>query len=230
VALVTAAVAALIIVVAINRYRHNVNTSNSQTSVLVANGLIQKGSSFASIASAGLYAPSKVIEKRITPGAITDASALAGKVAVTNILPGQQLTAADFAVSSGVATELAANQRAIAIALDSSHGLSGIVQAGDHVDVYAGFTTGAGSQVRLLVPDVLVLSSSTSGGGIGSSSSGNIVLAVDDNQAAQVAYASDNGKIWLTLRPGNAKNPAQTVASLASILASSPSAIKPGKP
>lgn len=222
VALVCAAIAAAIIVVAINRYRDSVNTSNAQVSVLVANGLIQRGTSGTALAASGLYTPTTMIEKHITPGAISDAAELQGKVAVSDILPGQQLTLADFGPATGFSAQLPSNERAISIPLDSSHGLSGVVQTGDRVDVYAGFNVASagatGPQLRLLIPNVLVLSSSAGTGGSG----GNVLLAVNDNQAAEVAYASDNGKIWLILRPPNGQNPTQTVATIQSILLGTP--------
>lgn len=222
VALVCAAVAAAIIVVAINRYRDSVNTSNAQVSVLVANALIQKGTSGAALAASGGYTATRMIERHVTPGAISDAAVLEGKVAVSEILPGQQLTLSDFAIGTGFATQLASNERAISIPLDSSHGLTGVVQTGDRVDVYAGFNAaGAGAigpQLRLLIPNVLVLNSSVGSGSAG----GNVLLAVNDNEAAEVAYASDNGKIWLMLRPANGQNPTQTVATIQSILLGRP--------
>ena len=223
VALTATLVAVGILVLAINRYRSSVSTSNAQTTVLVARGLIQKGTSGAALAAEHLYGSTQIIEKHLTPAAITDASSLEGKVAVTNIVPGQQLTAYDFAPSAGAATALAVNQRAIAIPLDSSHGLSGVVAPGDHVDVYVGFAAPGGTQlVRLLVPNVLVLSASGGSSGVAGSSNGNVLLAINTNQTAEVAYASDNGKIWLVLRPGNAANPSQTTATLQSILAGQP--------
>lgn len=224
IALACAGVAAVILVVAINGYRNSVNGSATPATVLVANGLIQKGTSGNAIAAGQLYTPTKFTEKNVSTGAITDAATLRGKVAVSDILPGQQLTLADFGAATGTSAQLAANERAISVPLDSSHGLSGVIQTGDRVDVYAGFNVqtqagGSGPVMRLLLPDVLVLQASGGGGGsVGGGGSNNVVLAVNDNQAAQLAYASDNGKVWLMLRPGNAQNPTQTVATLESIL------------
>jgi pilus assembly protein CpaB len=215
VALVCAVAAAVIIAVAINSYRNSVNTSVAQSTVLVSNGLIQKGTSGAAIAASGLYTPTRMVEKNVSVGAITDAAALQGKVAVTDVLPGQQLTLADFAIGTGIATQLASNQRALSIPLDSSHGLGGVVQTGDRVDVYVGVNAGAGPQIRLLLPDILVLSAPAAGGG-------NTVLAVNANDAAELAYAADNGRIWLVLRPGNAQNATQTVATIQSLLLGQP--------
>jgi Flp pilus assembly protein CpaB len=230
VALATAAIAAALIIVAINHYRNSVRAANTPTTVLVANHLIEKGTSGVELATAGLYSPIKVTQKHLATGAIANAAALAGKVAVTNILPGQQLTLADFAPASGLATQLAADQRAISVALDPSHGLGGILTAGDHVDVYADFTGPGGPQLRLLVSDVLVLGTTAPGGGIASSGTGNVVLAINDNQAAEVAFAADNGKIWLLLRPGNAQDATRTVATLQSILAGRPASGSGGRP
>jgi pilus assembly protein CpaB len=225
VAIACAAAAAVILIIAINQYRSSVNNSNAQDTVLVANSVIQKGTSGAEIAASQTYTPTKVTSKSLTTGAISDAALLQGKVAAVDILPGQQLTEADFTVAGGLATTLAANQRAISIPLDASHGLSGIVESGDHVDVYVGINqAGSGPILKLLLPNVLVLESATTSGN--NSSGGNVVLAVNDNQAANVAYASDNGKIWLVLRPGNASNPTFTTASLQSILLGQP-AVKP---
>lgn len=224
VALVACVVAAGIILLALNRYRQSVDAANAQQTVLVASSFIQKGTSGASLAAEGMYSPTKVVQKKLTPGALTDAATLNGSVAVTNILPGQQLTAADFAPRAGLASQLASAQRALAIPLDSSHGLTGVVQGGDHVDIYSEVNAAAGgTQVRLLISNVLVLQESgVSANGAVAGNNGNVVVAINTNQAAELAYASDNGKIWLVLRPGNAKNPTQTTANLGTILTSPP--------
>lgn len=226
---VCAIVAALVLVFAINRYRQTVTSSNKQDTVLVASGLIQKGTSGTAIATSQLYSPTSIVEKHLSVGAISDAATLRGKVAVTDILPGQQLTAADFAVGSGVANQLASNERAVEVQLDASHGLGGVLRAGDRVDVYGGFNVqqsgtgaaGGGPLMRLLVPGVLVLQSSGTGGNVGGGNT-NVLLAVNENQAPAVAFAADNGKIWLALRPGNSQNPSAVPTTLGAILAGIP--------
>ena len=233
VALACAVAAAAILVFAINQYRSSVNSASTQDTVLVANGLIQKGTSGAEITSGQLFTPTKLTSKSVTTGAIADAAVLQGKVAAADILPGQQLTAADFTLGTGVANQLAANQRAISVPLDSSHGLSGVLASGERVDLYVGFNVAgqngvSGPVLRLLVPNVLVLESNSAGNN--NANGGNVVLAVNANQAAAVAYASDNGKIWLLLRPGNAQNPATTTATLQSILLGQPQISSGGKP
>ena len=61
-------------------------------------------------------------------------------VTTHDLVRGQQLTTADFAKPSDpVMSKLGAGDRAMTIPLDSAHGMIGNVQAGDHVDVLAGF-------------------------------------------------------------------------------------------
>jgi Flp pilus assembly protein CpaB len=197
-----------------SRYRHNVNAENNPVTVFVASGLIQKGTSGDAIAGGQLFKPTTIASKQLSTGAIADASQLHGKVAVSDILPGQQLTAADFTASGGLPSQLAANQRAMTIGVDSSHGMVGEVHDGDHVDVYGDLESGSRSQpfVRLLIANAPVLKAAADGGGsgLGASSSpnrqNNVTLKVNDDQAAILAFASDNGKVWLVLRPANASS------------------------
>jgi Flp pilus assembly protein CpaB len=103
------------------------------------------------------------------------------------------------------------------------------LQTGDRVDVYGGFSssgTGSASPVlRLLVPGALVLKApaAAGGGGLagGGSSVSNVVLEIDQSLAPALAFAADNGKVWLVLRPANATNPTQTLTNLTSILGTS---------
>jgi Flp pilus assembly protein CpaB len=207
--------AAVVLLIALSQYKQSVSLANRQETVLVATGSIQKGTSGDLIAQQQLYKPTPVLVKTLAVGALTNAAALQGQVAVQNILPGQQLTAADFAAStSGVVGQLSPGQRALSIALDSEHGLVGELQAGDHVDVYGDFSasgnsgSGSGAVVKLLIPNALVLKTPTTGSGVsGSGGSGAVVLAVNDTQVGPLAFAAENGKVWLALRPGAASTP-----------------------
>ena len=52
--------------------------------------------------------------------------------------------------------------------------------------------------------DITVLSvpaESKAGFGAGAATTSDVTLRVDDKQAAQLAFASDNGKLWIVLRP-----------------------------
>lgn len=226
VAALCAIIAGGIVLIAINRYRHSVTASNAQSTVLVAKELIQKGTSGDAVAAQQLASPTSIIQKQISTGAIADAATLRGKVAARDILPGEQLSAADFVGSSGITAELAPNQRAMSVSLDQAHGMTGILQAGDHVDVYGGFNVDQGTAkprpvMRLLIPNVQVLQAANAGGGIGGGGggqNGNVVLRVNDSQASMIAFTQENGKVWLVLRPGTASSTPPTFQDLGSVL------------
>ena len=204
VATVCALVAAGILIVAMQGYRHNIDTEGNPETVLVATGLIQKGTSGDAITTGQQFKPTSIATKQVSSGAIADTAQLHGKVATADIYPGQQLTAAGFTTGGGLAAELAPSQRAITITVDAAHGMVGLIHDGDHVDVYASLTAEGARGVkveRLLMSDIPVLKAGAStGGGLG------VTLKVDDSQAGALSYAagSEPGNVRLVLRPANA--------------------------
>lgn len=211
-AITTAVVAALIAGVLLFAFVQSQQKGGSGTTgntpVFVASGYIPAGTPVSVIASAQLLSRTTVPSNHVVVGAISDPSVLHGEVAATNIYPGQQLTAADFTTKTvTITSQLTGANRAIAIPVDAAHGMLGYVQAGDRVDVLndsGGGRAGAGG-VSVLATNVLVLSAPGGGGGSsiagGGSSGGNIILEVSAKQAPAFAFAADNGKIWITLRP-----------------------------
>jgi Flp pilus assembly protein CpaB len=218
-----AVIAGALIVVYVNRYRNSVRAEGTPVTVLVASSAIAKGTSGQTVASQQLFTVTTVRQSQLLNGAISDPSNLIGKAASRDIYRGQQLTAADFSASAtAIPSTLTGHQRAITIPLDPAHGLTGQLQAGEHVDVYAGFnvvgvgTNGvpqAGGQstqaLKLIMQDIDVLGVSKPNGGLGAAGGANVTLNVNAAQAAQLAFTSDNGKIWLTLRPSAGARPSQ---------------------
>jgi Flp pilus assembly protein CpaB len=228
-AVVTAVLAGLIIMVFLNQYRESVNKDGVPTPVLVASKLIEQGASGDSIGAAGLYKVQDVPRDELKTGAVTDAGKLRGKVAVEDILPGQQLTATDFKPAGhGIVTKLGADQRGIKVSLDAAHGLIGDVQRGDHVDVLSGFMVDTATgrprpMLRTLMQNLLVLDApvgvKASGGRSGSSRPREVTLRVTNKQAPKLAFAADNGKVWLVLRPQNGSDSVeQSLVTLESLL------------
>jgi pilus assembly protein CpaB len=205
VASIAAILAGILLFAFVQRYRTNQNASAATTPVFVAKSLIPQGSSADLIASEQLLQRTTLRGSQVQAGAIADPAVLHGQVAAVNIYPGQQVTASDFAITGTIASQLTATQRALSVPIDSSHGLIGFVHTGDHVDVLASYTGGAGTShgsVTTLLQNVLVLSApGGTGGGLGGSGNSNITLRVSDHDAPNLAYAADNGKVWIVLRP-----------------------------
>jgi Flp pilus assembly protein CpaB len=203
-----AVLAAILLIVYLNRYRSSLNSSNATATVLVAKKLIQKGAPGDIVASNRQFQVADIARRDLKAGAITDPGSLAGLVAAHDIYPGQQFTVSDFQVApaGSLQTRLTGKQRAIAIPFDGAHGLSGGISDGDHVDVYVGITVvgTAGSQpaLKLLMQNALVLRTAATG-----APSGTVVLRGTGRQTAELAWAADNGRLWLVLRPASGAKP-----------------------
>jgi Flp pilus assembly protein CpaB len=205
-----ALVAVGILLLAMSQYKQTITGSTKQSTVLVSTAEIQPGLSASVIASRQLYKVVPVLENQVAPGAITNAGSIVGKVTASTILPGEQLTAADFSTPTGATAVLTPTERAVEVTLDTAHGLGGFLQTGDYVDVYGSVQDGCGC-VTLLDADAVVLDAPTA-------ASGSVLLGVSDQLSPRVMWVFDNGKVWLELRGPNAVNPAPTITRLPQIL------------
>lgn len=206
-----ALMAAFVLLLYLNQYRSSVNADSEPVTVLVAKTLIEKGMPGDIVGVKRLFQSDEAPKSQVKEGAITDPSTLRGRVAVEDIYPGQQLTVGDFgATTDAIGAKLAGKSRAIAVPLDSARGMVGKVEPGDRVDVLAGFNIlsgGAGAQgrpvVKVIMQNALVLDApSDTAAGVGTANqTANVVLRVNRDQATEIAWAVDNGKIWIVLRP-----------------------------
>jgi Flp pilus assembly protein CpaB len=230
IAAAAAALAGIVLLAFASQYKRHVQGGTVEHSVLVANRLIPKGTSGAVVVGGTMFKATTVQADNVESGALSSAAALSGKVATQDVYPGQQITAADFASDADpLRGQLRGDQRAITVALDSAHGLVGEVRAGDAVDVLAGFnaassSTGRGRpQLRTLIEDVRVLKAPSSAKRGGTNDTQDLTVRVTAEQAAQLAFAADNGKVWFVLRPpAGAKDTAPSSITLDSLLAGAP--------
>jgi len=188
--------AAILLVVYLDRYRARVSGENAPTPVLVAKQLIPTGTPGSIVATKSMYAPTTLPKKEVEVGAISDPSYLAGRAAATEIFPGQQITATDFAASdtTAVDSQLTGTERAFAMSIDAVHGVSSQVMPGDHVDVYMS----VGDSLRLFRPNVEVITTPTFPGPAGG---GNLILRIDTKDAATWLFVADNAQLIFVLRP-----------------------------
>ena len=212
-ALLIAMLAGASILLYLNSYRDSLKSQGALVTVLVAKQTIPKGTSGSTVAAKDFYTVTTIKESQLLEGAISDPATLRNKVASREIFEGAQLTAVDFAsAGDSLVAELTDRQRIVSVPLDSAHGLIDAIEVGNRVDVYAGMNVvwvgpdgkpNNGGQttpvVRLIVSDVPVLAigeKKRSGSG-----TTNVSLRVDDRTAAKIAFASDNGRVWLAGRP-----------------------------
>jgi Flp pilus assembly protein CpaB len=213
-AMLIALIAGASILLYLNSYRDSLKTESAVVTVLVAKRNIPKGTAGSVVAAKDFYTVTTIRESQLLEGAMSDPATLRGRVATREIFEGAQLTAADFgAAGDSLAAQLTDRQRVVTVPFDSAHGLIDGIEAGNRVDVYAGFKVvpigidgrpleggQARPVLRLVLSDVPILALGEKGKGAGSSKT-NVSLGVDDLEAAQIAFASDNGQLWLALRP-----------------------------
>jgi Flp pilus assembly protein CpaB len=208
--LVAAALAAAVFVLYLHRYRASLTAASEPMTVLVAKGLIERGTPGTVIATQDLFQVTTTPRGELKDGAITDPDLLRGRVAADDIYPGAQLTTAQFTAGATdtVSARVVQYERGIAVPVDEAHGMIGKVQEGDHVDVIAGFIIDGddGKQhpvTRLLVQDVLVLEApaESKAGFAAGTQKQSLVLRLTDEESTQTAFASEYGKIWIIVRP-----------------------------
>jgi Flp pilus assembly protein CpaB len=195
-----AALAAIVVFVYLHNYRNSINSAAAPATVLVAKNLIQKGTPGNIIGQTHEFQVASIPRRELQLGALSDPAALNGRIAAADIYPGQQLTSNDFLLTSPSAlqNQITGTDRAINVTMDAERGMVGSVSAGDRIDIFAGLNVAGasgGTVIKLLLANVLVLRAPISGG--------IYTLRVPENQAAWLAYAADNGRLWFVLRPPN---------------------------
>jgi pilus assembly protein CpaB len=173
---------------------------------------IPQGETVEAAQAAGKIETSTVSQKDLLPDALTGTEPIAGKVAITNIYPGEQLISSKFG-ATGVATGLTIPKGKIAISVNLSDPsrVAGFVNPGDKVAIFMNGSGGGGTFSRLLLPNVQVIGagtttmvSTTTTDTTGAQTTDQLpktllTLAVSQSEAERVMFASGNGDLALGL-------------------------------
>jgi pilus assembly protein CpaB len=193
------------------------------------------------IEAAQRYAMSPVVvaKRDLAAGERLDPDALAVRPMPTAYLPGDSVAAQDAAtllgrqlsshLKRGEALQLSTLQpllmtlsrtlppgvRALTVAVDDLNAHSGLLRAGDSVDIYLVERDGARSRIGLLQENLHVLAtgsrtatSSFPEGGTASRDFGAVTLQVDDSQAQRLVLARQAGELSFVLRAVGDVSPA----------------------
>jgi pilus assembly protein CpaB len=147
----------------------------------------------------------------VDPGAYASLNQVVGDVALADIPAGAALTSSNVARASMMPEpfHLSYGMRAMSIAVDEVKDVSGLIQPGDHVDVYAVTARmgNAPSHAFAILRDVVVLGVggevNTSGATPGPQGAQwrSVTLQVSAQQAKVLAIADLNATLRLALRP-----------------------------
>ena len=186
---------------------------------------IPKGTTGATALASGLIAPARTLRGSVPPAAVTDSSALQGKVAPAMIQARQFITDASFvAPAQGGGGSLAAaigskDRVAVTISFDAARAVANQIAPGDHVDLISGGENGEYLYRGVKVLAIGQETAATAAGGNGqpsptASASGLVTFEVTPEEALSIVNASRDGGIYLTLQPlGASASAGESVAA-----------------
>ncbi|MGC7847322.1 Flp pilus assembly protein CpaB [Desulforudis sp. 1088] len=138
----------------------------------------------------------------VHPEAFTRIEDVEGRIARAEIYPGEQILASRFATPENSGNDLALvlqqGERAVSIAIDPVSGVSGMLQAGDKVDVAV--TIDVSTSIVLQNIRVLAVNSGSAAENKSGPAANTCVLAVTPKQAEYLILATERGSIRLMLR------------------------------
>jgi pilus assembly protein CpaB len=182
-----------------------------------------------------------VAEKVKAEGAVTTVTALEGRVAGANLVPGEQLVEQRFVEPTayrarGAAVDVPAGFLGTTIAVDPERAVGGVLAPGSLVAVTASFTkdvTGV-EQSHVTLRKVLVTNVQIDPDAAGSDSSSDdadssnedsiepgdaptsqflVTLALDAPSSERLIFAAEHGTVWLSLEPSDAPDGATKVVT-----------------
>jgi hypothetical protein len=154
--------------------------------VLVADRLIQQGTTAYGMQHA--YKLAGVPRSQVLTGAITDSATLTDKVALRDVPPGAQLTAADFGPFRGPSCPCSPASAQRAVVVTASKEIGGPIAGGSHADVLVAANNRP--NLRELFPNMEILA--TRGA--------TVTLRAVPQQAGKLIYIMQNTNARLVLR------------------------------
>jgi len=204
-----AAAAVVLTVIYVNSSREHQATQAESVTIYATSGSYPAGTSGATIA--GNLRKVTVSRAAAVPDAITSPNQIRNLYTIDAVYAGEQLTLRRFAPAEqkGVLAKLHGKQRAMQLAGDATQLLSGIVVAGNRVDIVANLKSPDGQNAKTIVAlrGLLVLGTDKDkkGAKVSSDTTGTgshaVVLAVTQDQAQRLYYVMKNGDWALALRP-----------------------------
>jgi len=191
------------------------------TQVLVVEKPIAKGTPGEKLT--GLVQVKTLPVKAVPAGTVSSLQPLSGRVATTDLVPGEQLLASRFIDPALLVdpneVKIPKEMQQVSIALESQRVLGGDIQPGATVGVFVSLQKEdeRPAQTNLLLHKVLVTKvqrgASSAKQEEGADAEGNsglpegslmVTLAVTAPNAEKIVFGAEHGKIWLSLEPSTA--------------------------
>jgi pilus assembly protein CpaB len=229
VAIVLALVATAALVIYVNGADRRAISDQQPVRVWVAEKPIKAGTRGEDARNRNLIVLREMARSNVANDAIRSVTQLQGRFAAVDIVPGEQLLQRRWVGAEEVAGRrlllIPEDHQALAIELDLTRQVAGFVTPGDSVSLTLSMKRpqpGTGKEVeqsQFLLQNVQVLavgataisnSSSQGGGGRvaqgrGSQNLTAVTLSIKDQDVPRVVYAAENGSIYLSLLPPDAR-------------------------
>ena len=227
VAVVLALVATAALVVYVNGADRRAISGQEPRMVWVAAQLIKAGTSGQTARNTGQIKQVPVPNKNVVAGAVLSMPQIENRYAAVDIVAGEQLLLRRWVGAEDVAgrrlLQIEPDHQALAIEMDMVRQVAGFVTPGDKVSLVLSMKRpgpGGGDLERsqFLLQNVQVLAvgatalanSAAQGGGSrvnqGRGEVAAVTLSIPDERVEQVVYAAENGSIYMTLLPPDAKD------------------------
>ena len=179
---------------------------------------IDSGETIDAAQAAGKIETGSVSQKDLIPGALASTDPVAGKVAITAIYPGEQLTSSKFgATGSTSGLTIPKGKIAMSVDLTDPARVAGFVNPGDKVAIFMNGTEAGGPFSRLLLPSVQVIGAGTTtvvptkkADDAGAQTADQLpktllTVAVSQPEAERLLYATSNGDLAFALLTNNSQ-------------------------
>lgn len=226
VAVLIAALGTTLVFVYANNANDRALADQKPVQVLFAKTAIAPGVSASDAQKSGAFELRTIAANSEAPGALSDITPIADKLALSEIFPGEQIIAAKFGDRGSVsALPIPGDKVAISVQLGDPARVAGFVQPGSNVAVFV--TMGSGQQTnnqpaqnftRVLLPKAEVIavgpstfttttSSDTSSGQTNTEQvpKAILTLALDQVDTQKLIYASQNGQLYFALLTADSK-------------------------
>jgi pilus assembly protein CpaB len=215
-----AAVGTGLLVAYVRSAEHRALKGEKTVDVLVVSNTIPKGTKAEDI-TANLRMEAVPV-KIATKDALASTSALAGKVAAVDLLPGEQLVSSRFSSATEV-QGIAPGMLQVTVAVDAVRALGGQLRKGDLVGVTVSFDEP--ETTHLVLHKVKVTDVRTADGATlttpasGTAPTGNILvtMAVDAPAMEKVVFGAEHGRLWFAWEPKDANEGGTKVQTKAGV-------------
>jgi pilus assembly protein CpaB len=245
VALGLALVASAGVYVGLHSVQRTANRNASLAAVYVLKGSVPRDESAAAAYAQGLIGPARLPRQFVPTGAVTDLTAIRHDVAQYHLPSGPVVVAAMFVPSSALhsvaSQRVPAGDVAVSVSVDQAHGVAGLIQPGDHVDILVDVggaqETALYRSVPVLAVDSTVLPApgrpSVAAPDTADEAKVSVTLDVPDTIASTIASAADGrsgvrGGLYLAIDGAGSSSVPASVVSGTNLIPGGSVAFPPG--